>query len=915
MSQVDLGKNKKSRKKFLLNALAIFLVLISYSSGLLDRFDFTLWDNFLKLQQRTIASDIVIVEVDAKSIEAINTWPWSRNIYAAVADKFSKAKVNSVFIDIDFSSYSNDSDSDANLARAFSDLSETTTLRLPTFLQSESSRTNNLVLRRPISEFVADELVSVNIKPSSDGLVRFVNHSITWNGESYNSSWNAISGKNIQSTWIDYSIGIESFEFISVADLLSENFELARLSGKDVLLGATAIELGDIIAVPVYQNVPGIVLHGLAIETLQQGGLYKLSMPISILLLLLIGIFARIIFEKNNWLGGLILGSVGLLILLPVAYFFYHQFNLILPLFPVVLILSTVYITSTIIKLDSTLIQKVWLQVAFSNQKKFIDSIFSISNECILTINAKGLVLSANQKSQDIFGFSMEELVGHSMSEFIPMADQELWLRSSEPFDTNILTKSHDTLPVEICISPIESSADTIYTVAIRDMSERYEREAKLAFALDYDELTQVFNRDKFFNLSDRVLASSSICFLIKIDVDYFNEINSIYGHEIGDEILRVISGRLIEPLNGESNIGRVGKNEFAILLSNLHKEEVSDLVSRLITIVNRPLLIQDQSIEVFCHIGVASNKNDKINIEQLLGQANKALILARTRGLESEWIEQDDDTTYPHRLVVLGKIRQSLRKSDFSIAFQPKINLESSAFVGCEVLLRTPDYWDNSITISSLIENAEKTNLISPLTLFTIDRTLEIEKEWQTEKLPRNISINISIGLLSNNKFFSELLKRIDNSLGYFRFIFEITETSLNTNWNNSLSNIKRLRQRNIEISIDDFGTGYSSLSYLKNLEASELKIDMSFITGIHDDKNNQAIIRSTIKMAHELGLRVVAEGVESSLEREFLSACNCDLGQGYHFAKPMSFEKLRAWVRAETASNIVQWPFDKNR
>ena len=149
---------------------------------------------------------------------------------------------------------------------------------------------------------------------------------------------------------------------------------------------------------------------------------------------------------------------------------------------------------------------------------------------------------------------------------------------------------------------------------------------------------------------------------------------------------------------------------------------------------------------------------------------------------------------------------------------------------------------------------------------------------------------------------------------IAFVKLIFEITETSLNTDWGNSLRNINRLTQRGISISIDDFGTGYSSLKYLRDLKASELKIDMSFITNIQDDKNNQAIVRSTIKMAQELGLIVVAEGIESSGEQEFLLSCGCDLGQGYYFAKPMAFASLPVWVQVNTTSNVVQWPFNGN-
>ncbi|MGI1677289.1 MAG: EAL domain-containing protein [Cellvibrionaceae bacterium] len=910
---MESPQSKPSKNHFwriLLAPVFVMAVLLFWFNGVFNKFENVLWDNFLNFQidflnvdktkqesseNPNYKSNILIVEIDSKSINAIDNWPWNRNVYSDILKKLSAGNASSIFIDVDFSSSSNNPQDDRKLGQTIQKTSKTIPIRLPAFLQKTSTNSNTLSIRRPIFQSADNiEHVAVNIRPSDDGLVREVTSGFNWEGKQYRSAWNAIIQSNISSTIIDYSIPANSFNYLSVIDLLNQSIRPNQFKGMHVLIGSTAIELGDIMPAPVVQAVPGVVLHALAVKTLERGGLYSLSSAASFVLLLLLALLCYFCFKPIHWAKGITLGATLFFSLLPLHYFFYHHLKLIIPIFPIASIIVAVYLSNLILQLDENLIQKIVLQVALSNRNKLLDSIFLASNECILCVNEKGIIFSANPRSRDIFSCAGEKLIGKPINIFLPINEIDNLDIHKKPFDSTLKNINNMEIPVEICISPIDSTNEKNFTLAIRSLEERKEKEAQLKYALEYDKTTGLMNREKFFSIFKEKSNTFENCYLVRVDIEYFNDVISHHGHTVADQVLQNIIKRVTQTIPDHSIISRIDKSELAILIDNKNIEQINQLASNLSSDLNQDFFVNDNNIEIFCHLGLSALTGQDDDIESLIRRSNTALITARRKGLAFDW-SVEEEASKLDRLSILGAIRKTLRRSEFELAFQPKYDMKTSTFMSCEVLLRTQHNWDPSINIATLIETAEKSSLIAPLTLWVITKVLSLEPEWKKYQLPKKVSINLSVGLIGNNNFLEELIYRIKNSNHYFDITFEITETYFSDNWQRSLKNLDKLRAQGIEVSVDDYGTGYSSLSYLKDLQASELKIDRGFISNIDKDKDKQLIVLSTIKMAHELGMTVVAEGIETETENNFLIDANCDLGQGYLYARPMPFSEFK--------------------
>lgn len=902
-TQLTNTANNAQLRLWLVGALMLCLFLTGY----FKRFDAIAIDLISGFLKREVPSNLVIVEIDSRSLQNNNQWPWDRKIYADVLKHLEKAGVNSVFVDIDFSSHSA-TESDELLAQSIQQLSETSVVRLPTFVQTESLLNRSLVFRSPISSIAENaELVAVNLQPEQDGMVRKAGAGFLLNDVFYTSAWNAIANKKPTVTYIDYSLDPSSFTYMSFDRVTQEGLAVGELRGKDVLIGSTAIELGDNVPVPNYKSLPGVVVQALAAETLVRGGLYQISKTTSVLLLIITALVASLLVLKANWLAAFVgVSSLGVVSSLA-AIFAYQSLAVLLPVASLSIMAVSIFAVGLTTKLDFSVVQNMWLQNKIRYRENMLTSIFAASNDAILCIDDHGFISHANKRCADIFECSHEKLEGQSVVDIIPVLEEGWKNLGDQPFETEVIDFNFNEVPVEACISPVDMSGNVQFTLAMRDIKERREKEAALKYAATRDKLTGLYNREKFFELADKQMNENPVSALIRIDIDYFNEIVDVYGHEFGDKLIKIVADKIKEVASTKHILGRIGKDDFAALVVNKFTDEIKACAEKLLSELNKTLFIDDTEVNVYCHIGITKTSSKRSNIEELMKLGNIALQNAKEKGLDYDSYQSHEHPEQPPRLEIINLVKQGIENKTFELAFQPKVALDTKVPIGCEVLLRPPLSSRPDVNIGHIIEVAESTRLIADLTLFVVDRVLEQEKEWKLLSLPQAISINLSLGLVANDQFITSLIERLDSSIGYFNIEFEITETSFTHNWQRSIANIERLVKRSITISIDDFGTGYSSLSYLRDLKASVLKIDRSFITDIHSRVENQSIVQSTIKMAHELGMSVVAEGIETNLERDFLLACGCDFGQGYLFAKPLTHGEFSDWFQAHQSKNVV--------
>ncbi|WP_372981734.1 EAL domain-containing protein [Marinobacter sediminum] len=913
-----------SRRKTLAAALLAAAVLFPlWQIGALKDLDRQIQDQWFALLAEPVASDIVIVEIDSASVADVGLWPWPRQLFAQALERLEAAKVHSIMVDVDFSAHSRP-DQDAALARALADL--TRPVHLPAFVQHASSTDDRLMLRVPLPDFAAHaQLVSVNMHPDTDGLVRRLGTGFNWQDQYYPGAWIAMTSGQHTATWIDFSIAPESFRYVGFADLLAGRVDPALLRGKRVFIGATAIELGDTLAAPVHRALPGVVLQALGAETLNRGGLYQLTAVVEAVLLMLCWLLATLAFGRLSWIQGLVGLALGLVAMPLAAVSALQSLHLIIDIAAPMLALALVYITVSIARLDAVTLEHLWLQITLRDHQAIHDRIIATANDCILCVDAEGRITRANPAMHRLSRASAEQLLGTHVREWLPDIEAELTSLSGKPFDTVLLGNHRSRVPVEAIISAVKLSAEPLYTIVLRDLTDRIEREKQLEYQATHDQLTGLLNWPALFSRINEDLRQGKTGCLLAVNLDYFHEVNDTYGQAVGDLVLKTIAARIALTVSDQHPAGwvaRVGGDSFAVWLRGLGFADGGRTLSgSLMEAIETALPLdtnRDVTLQVFCTIGVgdATTASALLNTDTpdathqetetveghtakaLWRCAEDALRRAKAERVAIHCYDAADRRAAGQRLQLVPAIRANIASNAFNLLFQPKIDLATMEVFGSEALLRWPHDRGPMVPVMTLIEVAENSRQIAPLTRWVVQAILAQEAEWQARGLPRHMAINISARLMQDRHFIEELQRLLASSSGYFQFEFEITETALMSSPDLAMELAASLASTGSSLAIDDFGTGYSSLAYLKDLKASILKIDKSFVSHIDTSRDNQTIVRSTIKMGHELGMQVVAEGIETEQDEAFLTSLGCDFGQGYHYAKPLTVDQLAQWL-----------------
>jgi diguanylate cyclase (GGDEF)-like protein/PAS domain S-box-containing protein len=895
------------------------LVLTRWLTGNLDRAEYFARDALVRLLVQPVETDLVIVEIDSASLEAVGRWPWPRSLYSKALEVLDAAAVASVMLDVDLSARS-DPRQDRLLASTLAEMSEKQAVRLPVFVQPDSQQDRNLMFRRPLPVFAGvSDLVAVNMRPESDGLVRFLDSGLRWQGRIYPGAWSAVARVAGQPTWIDYTIDPASFRYISFTDLINGRVDPQSLADRDILIGATAIELGDIVAVPVHRVLPGVVIQALGAETLMRGSLFRTSEAAELVILGIFWLLVMVLMGAGSWRRGLVLGLVATVVWPGLAWGAYQQAGLMLPLAAPLLLTWLAYLAMMIARLDVEILERLLAQKRLRDEQALLDRIVATANDCILCTDEQGLITRLNPAVRRLTGYTEADLLQWPLSDVLPELTVGMEQASREPFDGGLRDAGGRVIPVEVTISDVDMARYRIHTVVIRDLTERVQRERELQYQASHDLLTGLLNRSEFFKKLDQQLQAGLGGSLLVLDLDYFQEVNDTYGHTLGDRLLRHVGQRLDEHLDPGQLLARVGGDTFAVWLPAMSKSSGADgMAKKLLATLEIPLLLDDEADTVPLQVsgtlglceadreslhpdfqsGAEQSLADLSKAEGLLRRATNAMLLAKKDGLALRWFTEDDDREAVRRLELVPAIRNGIRQGEFRLAYQPKIDLASGAMMGAEVLMRWPQAEQLGVPVGTFIEVAENSRQIAPLTLWAMEKVLEREPLWEAAGLPPQLAINLSGRLIHDAGFIQQLQALVGRARGYYRFEFEITETAFIANQQRALAHVERLKAAGATLSIDDYGTGYSSLAYLRDLNAQVLKIDRSFVTDIGGLPDNQVIVRSTVNMAHDLGMKVVAEGIETDADRAFLAACGCDYGQGYHFARAMSADDLVQWL-----------------
>ncbi|MDX6233876.1 MAG: hypothetical protein QOH68_2953 [Nocardioidaceae bacterium] len=423
------------------------------------------------------------------------------------------------------------------------------------------------------------------------------------------------------------------------------------------------------------------------------------------------------------------------------------------------------------------------------------------------------------------------------------------------------------------------------------------------------DELSGLANRRAFLEAAAKRIADGRGTFsVILLDLDRFKEINDSLGHLAGDRLLREVGNRLQARMRLGDVLARLGGDEFAILLDNSSPESARDIAERLRLDLQKAFIDEGMTIYSDASCGVAVWPDAANSVDGLLQRADIAMYEAKRERLGTAIYAHDDETDLIEPLRLVEELRTALTDGQLVLYFQPKLDLRTGALPGVEALVRWQHPQRGLLQPDQFLPQAERYGLMRRLTTCVLSLALDQVKEWQFAGLDTTVAVNIS----ASNLLDVELPEQIRTLLAVRNLppaslMLEVTETTLMVDPARAAELLNRLQAIGVRISIDDYGTGYSSLARLRELAVNELKLDRSFLTGIGDDARASAIVRSTVELAHSLGLTLVAEGIETERSETILRDLACDQGQGYHLARPMPAQELIKWIaaRAEAAKH----------
>jgi len=516
------------------------------------------------------------------------------------------------------------------------------------------------------------------------------------------------------------------------------------------------------------------------------------------------------------------------------------------------------------------------------------------------------VIVSVNTSFARLTGLSSANLVGARLESCFPdqVARTELLSRSNQTVETELRHLDGSTTPVELILRPIVFAGRPHQVVAVRDLQARKNAEQHIYFLAHHDALTSLPNRSHFNARIDQEIAAltpgRSLAVLC-LDLDRFKEINDLFGHSAGDQVLQTVASRITAVLGERQMMARLGGDEFAILMPDVANPAAA---SRLAETILEALRTSDDTPEthVSTSIGIALCPEDATDRQALLTYADTALYRAKTEGRNTyRFFEARMGAEVRERRMLEHDLRHAIARDELRLVYQPQQEIQSGKIIGFEALLRWKHPTRGEISPAVFIPIAEETGAILQIGDWVLKTACREAATWTQ---PLKIAVNVSAVQLHNAKFVQELHQiLLEFGLPPRRLEIEITETALVRDFNRTLGMLRQIKALGICIAMDDFGTGYSSLSTLRAFPFDRIKIDGSFIKSVNSNGQAATIVRAVLGLGRGLGLPVLAEGVETDAELQFLHDELCDEVQGYLLGRPAAIGSFRNLTHADVA------------
>ena len=556
-------------------------------------------------------------------------------------------------------------------------------------------------------------------------------------------------------------------------------------------------------------------------------------------------------------------------------------------------------------------------EMALQESEKRMRSVLDNVSDGLATIEQSGIIESANPAVVKLFGYSEEELVGQQAdvliatthrSAFVNYLERRLKLDIpvSGAHETMGKRKNGSLFPLEFVVSSMQIGSRHLFIATLRDISERKAHTDALEYQALHDALTGLPNRSLFGDrLRQALLAArrnQKMFGVLLLDLDRFKDINDALGHDRGDSLLQEVTARLRGVLRATDTIARLGGDEFAVLTTDAkHPDDVVSTARKILASLEGPFAIADQMVETGASIGIAMYPVHGDDPSTLLRRADVAMYVAKRSGGGYAVYAPEQEAQTLRRSGLAGELQRSIPQGELVLHYQPQVTLATGAIHSVEALVRWNHPREGLMPPDRFIPMAEETGIIHPLTAWVLDSALAQLTRWLEEGLDVSVSLNVSPRNIEDHS----LEEMVARALGTFkvepqRLTLEITEGVAMAAA--AAKALHRLNEMGVRLALDDFGTGYSSLLYLMRLPVNEIKIDRSFVSALASDPDSGAIVRSAVGLGHNLGLRVVAEGLQDRAAEAVLVEAGCDAAQGFLVGRPCAEREMTSLLLAHS-------------